>query len=184
MPDYTLVDLKTGDSLSLWDYEMLRRQYLRPGCVLLKEDEHIGIITGRDLVLFARWCAGETASQLRAELDQSVTRIMALVDKWLEDEKSVTRVELGAAGDTFVRAWHAQHRGENAGARAVWGLAQTAEAIAGAAEAAKAGEATVEASWMHRAVCCVTEVAEAMTESDTSIEAQIQWFVEHLKSGK
>ena len=95
MAKYTLIDPITGQQWILLE-DWLTRE-LEHNCILIRNGEHIGIITHRDLVLFARWCAGEALAQLEGEPDQTVTHALSLVDQWLDDERSVTPEELSAA---------------------------------------------------------------------------------------
>jgi len=163
MTQYVLVDPVTGEQTTLSEAELTRN--LQLNCILLQGREHIGIITHRDLVSFSRWCAGEALARSGREPDQSVTHALSLVDRWLEDEKSITSEELEAA------AWAARvARAAAWAARAAWAAAAAdAGATWAAAEAARAAGAAARAA----------RAAEA-----TSYEVQAKWLVEHLQSGK
>ena len=152
---YAIIDPVTGQRRTLSETELTRN--LEINCILLRGDEHIGIITHRDLVVFARWCAGVTLARLRDETPQRVTHALHLVDRWLEDERSVSNEELKAAaadaGD--AAAWAAADA-------AAWAAAGTAVAAAADAAWAAAGTARVAASY----------------------ETQARWLVQHLQTGK
>ena len=160
MIQYTLVDPMTGELLSLPETELTRN--LQLNVILLQEDEHIGIITHRDLVSFCRWCAGRALSQCRTAPSEAWATLN-LVDKWLVDPGSVSNEELDRA------AWAAALAAAEAAEAA-------AEAAAGAAARA-AGVAALAAE--------VAEVAARDAEAaDVSFEAQAQWLVEHLRSAQ
>ena len=116
MTQYTLLDPLTGASKTLYASELTRN--LTVNVILLREDEHIGIITHRDLVSFCRWCAGRALSQCQTVLPEA-RAALELVDKWLLDPDSVSNEELNRAAET---------------ARAARNVARAARAAAGAAD--------------------------------------------------
>jgi len=160
MPDYVLIDPATGWQTTLSEVELTRN--LQLNCILLRDGEHIGIITHRDLVAFARWCAGKMLARLVDEPDLKVTHALTMVDQWLDDELSITSEELKDAAKAAARA------GAEAAARAAWAAA---EAIWAAVDAADAAEAAAD-------------VARSAEDRGLSYKSQAQWFVEHLKSGQ
>lgn len=112
MAKYILIDPITGEQLTLSKARLTRNLWLN--CILLEDDMHIGIITYRDLVAFSRWCASEVLRNLNTEPDQRMTHALALVDRWLEDQQSVSNEELEAAAwavrlvtDAADAAWRA-----------------------------------------------------------------------------
>ncbi len=160
MTQYTLVNPTTGKRKSFSAGNLTGN--LQMNCILFRGDEHLGIITHRDLVLFTRWCAGETLAQAKEPPNHRVTHVLSLVDRWLEDEKSVSSKELEAASRA---AWACA--GVDGAWAAAWTAAIAAEGdLAGANIAAWSSDASMYASWV------------------TSYEAQAQWLVEHLQSGK
>ena len=169
MARYTLIDPVTGQQTSLSEAELTRN--LRISCILLRGDEHLGIITHRDLVSFSRWCAGEMLARSGREPDQRTVHALVLVDRWLEDELNITSEELKAAARAADAA-----AGAAADAGAAW-AAEAARAVEAARAAARAAEAAADAE-AARAV----EAARAAWAA--SYEAQAQWWVEHLQSGK
>ena len=150
MSSYALIDPVTGRQWTLLEDRLTRN--LRLNCILLQDGKHIGIITHRDLVVFTRWCAGEMLTRLVDEPDLKVTHTLTMVDRWLEDERSLSNEELEAAAD------------------AAWAAALSARTAARTAEAAWAAQAAADAA---------AELTLA-----ASYEAQAQWWVEHLQSGK
>ena len=155
MARYTLIDPVTGQQTSLSEAELTRN--LRISCILLRGDEHLGIITHRDLVSFSRWCAGEMLAKVKGTPAPETQYVLTMVDQWLEDQQSVTPEELEAAAEA---AWAAAGAAWAAADRAVAGAAADAAAWAAAdAEAARAARAA-------------------------SYEAQAQWWVEHFQSEK
>ena len=155
MAQYTLIDPVTGEQSTLGEIELTRN--IRLNCILLRDQKHLGIITHRDLVSFSRWCAGEMLARSGRKPDQRTVHALVLVDRWLEDERSLSNEELEAAAGASWAAW--------------------AAAAAGAAgAAADAAEAAARASW---AAWAAAEAART-----ASYEAQAQWLVEHLQSGK
>ena len=174
MIQYTLVDPMTGELLSLSEIDLT--QSLRINCILLCGDEHIGVITHRDLVVFARWCAGVMLPKLRGEPDQRVIHVLQLVDRWLDGEGSVSNEKLKAAADAADAAagaaWAAQAAADAAHD------AQTAQVAAYAAHATwAAAQAAADAA--HAAQAAAAEAAQAV-----SYKTQAHWLVEHLQSGK
>ena len=169
MARYTLIDPVTGQQTSLSEAELTRN--LRISCILLRGDEHLGIITHRDLVSFSRWCAGEMLARSGRKPDQRTVHALVLVDRWLEDELNITSEELKAAARAADAA-----AGAAADAGAAW-AAEAARAVEAARAAARAAEAAADAE-AARAV----EAARAAWAA--SYEAQAQWWVEHLQSGK
>ena len=182
MARYTLIDPVTGQQTSLSEAELTRN--LRISCILLRGDEHLGIITHRDLVSFSRWCADEALARSGREPDQRTVHALVLVDRWLEDERSLSNEELEAAAGASWAAWAAAAAGAagaaadaaEAAARASWAAWAAAEAADAARAAAEAAEAAARAS---RAAWAAAEAART-----ASYEAQAQWLVEHLQSGK
>jgi len=167
MAQYTLIDPATGQQTTLSEAELTRN--LQLNCILLQDRKHIGIITRRDLVAFARWCAGKMLARLVDEPDLKVTHALSLVDRWLEDQQSVTPEELEAA---------ARAAGAAQAAEAVaWAAGATTEAVAGAAWAAAEAVA-----WATRAAARTAWVTRATQTA--SYEVQAQWLVEHLRSEK
>jgi len=158
---YTLIDPVTGRQTTLFEAELT--QNLQLNCVLLQGREHLGIITHRDLVIFTRWCAGKILARLKCEPDHTVTHALSLVDRWLENEKSITSEELVAAA---FDAWDAGATARAAARATAWAAARAAWA------ASDVARATVHATWAARATWAV------------SYEAQAQWLVEHLQSGQ
>jgi len=158
MSRYTLVDSVTGKQTFLSEIDLTRN--LQLSCILLRGNEHLGIITHRDLVAFARWCAGETLTLLVDEPDLKVTHALSLVDQWLEDQQSVTPEELEAAAGAAARA------------------AQAARAARAAAEAAEAARTAGAAAW------AAAGAAWDAGSRGLLYESQAQWLVEHLQSGK
>ena len=152
---YTLIDPVTGEQSALSEIELTRN--LRINCILLRGDEHLGIITHRDLVSFSRWCAGGVPAQLEDESDQRVTHALHLVDRWLEDEKSVTSEELeAAAGDAQFAAraaWFTRT------AEADWAARAAADATWAAWAAARAAEAAADTTWAAWATAGVVAAA-------------------------
>lgn len=67
MNNYTLLDSITGKQWTSTEIDLTRD--LRLNCILLRGGEHIGIITHRDLVLFAWWCASEMLTRLEGKPD-------------------------------------------------------------------------------------------------------------------
>ena len=170
MARYTLIDPVTGEQHTLSELELTRN--IQIGCILLQGQEHVGIITRRDLVAFARWCAGKILARLKCEPDHTVTHALSLVDRWLEDERSVTSEELEAAQDAAWDAGSAAWVAADAAARA------TADAWAAAAGAARAAASAACAA------ADATAAAWTAAAGAISYEVQAQWWVEHLQTGK
>ena len=168
MARYTLIDPVTGQQTSLSEAELTRN--LRISCILLRGDEHLGIITHRDLVSFSRWCAGEMLARSGRKPDQRTVHALVLVDRWLEDELNITSEELKAAAGAAAEA---AAEAAWAAAGAAWAAAEAADAARAAAEAAEAAARASRAAW-----------AAAEAARTASYEAQAQWLVEHLQSGK
>ncbi len=178
-PQYTMVDPVTGKRKSFSACDLTGN--LQMDCVLFRGDEHIGIITRRDLVFFTWWCASETLTQVKGAPDQRVTSILAMVERWLEDEKSVSSEELKAATDA---AWVAA-RVASAARPSAWAAAWTGAAHAAAARAAWAAAWTGAAHAAAEAAACAAGAAGAARAAGyISYEVQVQWLVEHLQSGK
>ena len=170
MPEYTLIDPVTGEQRTLSELELTRN--IRLNCILLRDQKHLGIITHRDMVSFSRWCASrEALARSGREPDQRTVHALVLVDRWLEDELNITSEELKAAARAADAA-----AGAAADAGAAW-AAEAARAVEAARAAARAAEAAADAE-AARAV----EAARAAWAA--SYEAQAQWWVEHLQSGK
>ena len=170
MAQYTLIDPVTGEQSTLGEIELTRN--IRLNCILLRDQKHLGIITHRDLVSFSRWCAGEMLARSGRKPDQRTVHALVLVDRWLEDELNITSEELKAAAGAAAEA--AAEAAADAGA--AW-AAEAARAVEAARAAARAAEAAADAE-AARAV----EAARAAWAA--SYEAQAQWWVEHLQSGK
>ena len=200
MSSYALIDPVTGRQWTLLEDRLTRN--LRLNCILLQDGKHIGIITHRDLVVFTRWCAGEMLTRLVDEPDLKVTHTLTMVDRWLEDERSLSNEELEAAADAAwaasraaaeAAAWadgaaagaaRAAARADGAAARAAWAAQAAAEVAAEVARAAalsaRTAARTAEAAWAAQAAA---DAAAELTLA-ASYEAQAQWWVEHLQSGK
>lgn len=170
MAKYILIDPVTGKRWILT--ETMLTQNLHLNCILLQDEEHLGIITHRDLVAFSRWCAGKILARLKDEPDLRITHALALVDRWLEDEKSVTPEELEVARKDARDVWTAES--------AVLELAEYSAAVAESTVliVARDADATAEVAWV------ATWAAENAFAVRISYEAQAQWLVEHLQSGK
>lgn len=170
MAKYTLIDPVTGKRW--FPTETMLTQNLQLNCILLQDEEHLGIITHRDLVAFSRWCAGKILARLKDEPDLRVTHALTLVDRWLENQQSVTPEELEAARNAAWDVWVAES--------AVWELAEYSATIAESTilTVVRAADATAEVAWV------AAWVAENAQSARISYEAQVQWFVEHLRSGK
>jgi len=177
MPKYTLIDPATGRQWTLSELKLTRN--LQIGYLLLRGNEHLGIITHRDLVIFIRWCAGEMLKLLVDEPDLKVTHALSLVDRWLEDERSLSNEELKDAAEAAAQAaW--------AAARASWAAhiaAQTAAWAAHAAAQTASWAATMAADRAAEAAVWAARAAGAAAGA-TSYEVQAQWFEQHLQSGK
>jgi len=158
---YTLIDPITGQQTTLSEVELT--QNLAPNYILLQGREHIGIITHRDLVAFARWCAMEAIARAKGTSTPEAQYALTLVDRWLEDEKRVTPEELEAVAEV---AWAAVDAAD--AARAIWAAADAAWAAARAA----------------RAIWVAADVARSAEDRGLSYKSQAQWLVEHLQSGK
>lgn len=114
MVQYTLLDPLTGDTHTLCERDLTRN--LRLNVILLRGDEHVGIVTHQDIVLFCRWCAGPRLSRCRTIPPEART-VLKLVDKWLVDPGSVSSEELNQvalaawavadAAQTAIVAWAA-----------------------------------------------------------------------------
>jgi len=129
---------------------------MRVNHILLRGDEHIGVITHRDVVSFCRWCVEKTLAQCHT-VPPEVYTALGLVDKWLIDPGSASSEELkqaAAAADVACPGAVA--------ARAAW----AASSAAGAADVAGS------AAWA------------ANNSAGVSFEAQAQWLVEHLRSAQ
>ena len=165
MPDYALIDPITGEQLILPEDKFI--QNLMPSIILLRgsEHEHIGIITHRDLVLFAQWCAGATLARLEGEPDLRVSHALGLVDKWLEDEQSVTSKELEAT------------------AQATWNIIMDSECanLCSARAAWVVIHAVWTGTWADYAGGILAENARV---AGIAYKDQVAWLVEHLRSGK
>jgi len=172
MARYTLIDPVTGEQHTLSELELT--QNIRLNCILFRDQEHLGIVTHRDLVLFARWCTNETLARLKGEPNQRVAHALSLVDRWLEDEKSVTSEELEAAAR--AAAWAAAPAITDAAPLVAFVAARTATWTAQAA----AQRAAVYGDGASNAAMATSQVSRDYT----SYEAQAQWWVEHLQSGK
>jgi len=180
MAQYTLIDPATGRQTTLSEVELTRN--LQIGCILLRDGEHIGIITHRDLVAFARWCAGKMLARLVDEPDLKVTHTLTMVDQWLEDQQSVTPEELKAAADAAWAARTAEAAAWTAAqavAGAAWAAARAAWAVEAAWAAAEAARFAAQAAWAAARAAWAAEATEI-----ASYEAQACWLVEHLQSGK
>ena len=164
MVQFTLIDPVTGKQWNVNKAGLTRE--LRLNCILLRDGEHLGIITHRDMVAFTRWCADEMLARLRHKPDQKVTHALTLVDRWLEDEKSVTNEELEAARNTTWAARNVAKRlGTARAAEAIWAAICTIQSVYTSESAADATDAAARnATWYAK----------------TSYEAQAQWLVEHL----
>jgi len=133
--------------------------------ILARENEHIGIVTHRDLVVFVRWLAVETLARVKGTPAPETQYALILVDRWLEDQQSVSNEELEAAA---FDAWDAGAAARAAARATAWAAARAAWAATTAAQAA------AHATWA--AVEIAAEIA--------SYEAQARWLVEHLRSEK
>lgn len=167
MIQYTLLDPVTGYQWTVSDFRLTRN--LRVNTVLLRGDEHLGIITRRDQVVFARWCVGEILARLKGEPDRRVAHALSLVDRWLEDESCVTPEELEVARSAVYD---------------FWSIANVPRSVSRVAELTDIAVWTTmtdaDASWDAARAAEVT----AKTPEIISYEAQARWFVEHLQSGK
>jgi len=166
MIQYTLLDPVTGYRWTVSDFRLTRN--LRLNTVLLRGDEHLGIITRRDQVVFARWCVGEILARLKGEPDRRVAHALSLVDRWLEDESCVTPEELEVARSAVYD---------------VWGIANVPRSVPRVAELT---DIVVWTTIMPNARVGAARAAEvtATTPEINSYEAQARWFVQHLQSGK
>ena len=177
MPEYTLINPVTGKRWFV-PVDGLTRE-LRLNCILFRGDEHLGIITHRDLIAFTRWCISKILALLEGEPDQRMVHALALVDRWLEDEKSVTPEELEACRlktqAASGAAWSATRDPRTHGPASV-SFARAVDTIWHAIEAV--GNDANAASSASLASVRVTQCPH------TPYEAQAQWLVEHLRSGK
>lgn len=155
---YTLINPVTGQRWTLLKDKLTRN--LMSNCIFLQDGEHLGVVTHRDLVVFARRCVSEAlVAQLVDEPDQSLIHVLGLVDRWLEDEKSVTPEELYAASKTAAAAVSPDQPSWTA-----WAAMQLSRAAADIAWVAWGAVRSSE--YAHRA--------------GFSFETQAQWLVEHL----
>lgn len=168
MSQFTLLDPFTGASRVLNDEEDLTR-WLQLNVILLRGDEHVGIIMHRDLVSFCRWCAEQVLSEYQAAPTEAHIAL-TLVDQWLIDPGSVSNEELNGAADAASAADAAD------ASRVTWPAGLQLRAAARAAEAAarparSAAKAAVAANAAHYSV-------------GVPYSELIQWLVEHLKSNQ
>ena len=169
MARYTLIDPVTGQQTSLSEAELTRN--LRISCILLRGDEHLGIITHRDLVSFSRWCAGEMLAKVKGTPAPETQHALTLVDRWLEDELNITSKELKAAAEASFTA--------DAAAWAAWAAAWAAHGATAARD-----DADWAAQVAARAAQAAAGAARDAEGRGLSYESQAQWFVEHLKPGQ
>jgi len=190
MTQYTLLNPLTGASKTLSKTFLTRS--LELNVILLRGDEHVGIITHRDLVTFLRWCADQVLSRCQTVPPETRTAL-DLVDKWLVDPGSVSNEVLWAAADAVGpervgggASWTAQAAAKAAKAAgtaakaAAWAARDVANAAAQAADAAWAADdarAAADAVGPARAAAWTAQV-------EVSYEAQAQWLVEHLRSAQ
>jgi len=92
MDIYTLLDPISGRVMKYDKRRIL--DHLHANRILLRGDEPVGIITPRDLVVFARWCAGRIMSRYRSNHFPVCLRSLALVDAWLDDPESIHKLQL------------------------------------------------------------------------------------------
>lgn len=159
MAQYTLIDPVTGDSSTACDEDLTR--YLQLNVILFRGNEHVGIITHRDLVSFCRWCAEKTLAQYQTVTPEAHIAL-ELVDRWLIDPGSVTSEDLYQV------------------AEAAWAAARTARTAALAARAA---------AWAAFAArgfpgASARDASRGAKTAGVSYEDQALWFVEHLKSSQ
>ena len=169
MHQYTLIDPVTGEQTFLSDETLTRS--LRQNCILLRDEEHIGIIAYQDLVAFIRWCAGEMLAKVKGTPAPETQHALTLVDRWLEDELNITSKELKAAAEASFTA--------DAAAWAAWAAAWAAHGATAARD-----DADWAAQVAARAAQAAAGAARDAEGRGLSYESQAQWFVEHLKPGQ
>ena len=124
MTRYTLLNPFTGGTSTVAASELTH--HMRVNHILLRGDEHIGIITHHDVVSFCRWCVEKTLDQrmVPPEVYPEVYTALGLVDKWLIDPVSASSEELkqaAAAADVAGSAtWAAYAAGVSWKAQAQW----------------------------------------------------------------
>ena len=160
---YTLINPVTGQRWPLLKNNLTRN--LMPNCIFLQDGEHLGVVTHRDLVVFVRRCVSEVlVAQLVDEPDQSLIHVLGLVDRWLEDEKSVTPEELKAASKTAETSACTTDQPS----LTIWIAMQLSRAAADIAWA----------DW------CAARSSEYAYRAGFSYETQAQWLVEHLQQSE
>ena len=178
MTEYTLINPITGLSKIVQEYDLTRK--IASNDILFRENEHIGIVTHRDLVVFVRWLAAEILARAKGTPAPETQYALILVDRWLEDQQSVSNEELKAAADAAQIADAAARAASRAAAKSRWDAAQAAWAAARTAEtAAWADGAAARAAWTADAAAW----ADGAAAEIASYEAQARWLVQHLQSG-
>lgn len=92
MTKYTLIDPETGVMAHYYESRLLDQLVVNR--ILLENDEHIGIITGRDLISSNAWRIGRIMSIHSSKNFPASRRAVALVNKWLDDPESIDRNQL------------------------------------------------------------------------------------------
>ena len=164
MARYTLINPTTGTTQEMGEFEL--PWSLRPNCILIRGHKHLGIVTHRDLVLFTRWYAGQARARYKYPPEAALAAL-GLVDRWLEDEGSVTPEELVLAAEEAS-------------------VDDTAIATACAAVARTAIGADEAAFWTSWAAGQSSKAIEKawVTDMEVSYKSPIEWLLEHLESGK
>lgn len=173
MAIYTLLDPISGRVTGHDDRDFL--SYLQHvNHILLRGEEHIGIITPRDLVVFARWCTGRIMSMHSNNHFPVCQRALALVDRWLDDPESTDKLQLTDA------AW--ELRGER---HLSWTLSRATESTLDAAVyAGTAGTDTPTGGAASYALSgAVSGVSMLASNSSIHSREQLERFVNIVRMG-
>ena len=161
MIHYTLINPFTGFSKTVPKTELL--QNLMLNCILLQGNNHIGIVTYRDLVVFARRCADVIKNRMIELPEPDSLYAIQLADQWLEDPNSLSCEQLD-----FI-AGHVIPNDETSIWSPDWVIASPVRVIA-------------NANW---ALEIIAELAWSLDyHAIIAYETQAQTFVENLQSGK
>ncbi len=166
MTEYTLINSVTGLNKTIHENDLTRK--ITSNDILIRENENIGIITYRDLVLLARWCFNEMMSHASIDsVPSEATQILEYVDQWLIDEKSINLdvLEELVLPSTFSQARynrHLQYVAFDIACDIAWIIVK------------------IKFDWHHQSL---EHVVIRAANFGVSYQQQAQWLVEHLRSG-
>jgi len=169
MAIYTLLDPTCG-RVTEHDEKDLLGYLQHVNHILLQGDEPVGIITPRDLAVFARWCAGRIMSLYSSSHFPVCQHALALVDVWLDDPESIDKLQLTDAAWKLRKERHLS-----------WALARATENTVNAAcHAGRVGRGGVAAYALSSEVSGVSVLASS---SGIPIHEQLERFVNIVRTG-